>query len=46
VQEDWTKKITETIEKEEKKSANRHFNTAQGEYEYWSNRSATFNTLG
>lgn len=44
--EDWTKKITETIEKEEKKSANRHFNTAQGEYEYWSNRSATFNTLG
>jgi len=44
--EDWTKKITETIEKEEKKATERAYLTAQGEYEFWSNRSATFNTLG
>ena len=46
MQEDWTKKITETIDKEEKKARERSYLTAQGEYEFWSNRSATFNTLG
>jgi len=44
--EDWTKKITETLDKEDKKSRERRQETAQGEYEFWSNRSATFNTLG
>jgi dynein heavy chain len=43
--EDWTKKIRETLEKEEKKAAQRSYLTAQGETEFWSNRSATFNTL-
>jgi hypothetical protein len=43
--EDWTRKITETIEKEEKKAKERQYLTASGETEFWSNRSATFNTL-
>lgn len=43
--EDWTRKITETIDKENKKAQDRQNLTAQGETEYWSNRSATFNTL-
>ena len=34
------------MDKEDKKAATRTENTAQGEYEYWSNKSATFNTLG
>jgi len=42
--EDWTNKISETIEKEDKKQE-RELKTAQGETEYWSSRSATFNTL-
>ena len=34
------------MEKDDNKSRERMFNTAQGEYEFWSSRSATFNTLG
>jgi hypothetical protein len=45
VQVEWTKKIKESIEAEEKRAKERVHDTSSGETEFWSQRSAKFNML-
>jgi len=42
---EWTNKVKESIEAEEKRSKDRTHDTSSGETEFWSQRSAKFNML-
>jgi len=42
---EWTNKVKESIEAEEKRAKDRTHDTSSGETEFWSQRSAKFNML-